>query len=85
MQCDVMQAADGLRLALEARHRRLRFGDRLMQELDRDELAELDALGPIDDAHAAGAQLVDDFPTAVDYFAHERVARRRLARHRPAV
>ena len=67
----VLQAADGARLALEARHRLGRCGGALVEELDGDDLAELDALGAIDDAHAAGTQLVDDLPALIDHVADE--------------
>ena len=81
----MLQPADGARLALEAGDGvRRRYGA-LVQELDGDQLAQLDALGPVDDAHATDAELIDDFPTPIDHFARHNVARRRLARHRPPV
>ena len=43
-------------LALEARHRIGDAGERLCEELDRHQLAELDALGAIHHAHAACAE-----------------------------
>ena len=45
-----------------------------MQELDRDLLAEVDALRAIHDAHAAGAQLIEHLPATIDDRADERVA-----------
>ena len=71
---NVVQPADGLRLALEARHRRLRLRDRLMQELERDLLAEIDALGAVHDAHAAGAQLIEHLPATIDDRTDQRIA-----------
>ena len=73
------------RLALEARHRVLGLHRVGVEKLDGDQLTELDALGTIDHTHAARAQLVDDFPSLIDYFADECVGRSGLARHRLAV
>ena len=50
----------GARLALEALRGQRVGGRRLGQELHRDVAAEPEVLGAVDDAHAAGAQPIDN-------------------------
>ena len=55
------QRRDGLRLALEPRERRRILGKALGQDLDGDIAIQLGVAGAVDLAHAAGAELADDF------------------------
>ena len=81
-----LDLAERARLAPEASDDELALLHRLVDQLDRDALAEIDVDGLADDAHAADAEHATDLVLAADGEADERAVRRghpRVSKHVP--
>jgi hypothetical protein len=76
----MIQRRGGARFALEALDRLAVAGQVLRQELQRDGALEPQILGPVDDAHAAGTECLDD-PVMRDAFADHGGSPHRQAAH----